>query len=75
MDHPQKNEHAPNRKAIIARILILGFVILSLAAFFIVFRRGHMNYTSRMDFIAQRLDDYPRMYENYTRETDEMQEL
>lgn len=75
MDHPRKNEHAPNRKAIIARILILGFVILSLAAFFIVFRRGHMNYTSRMDFIAQRLDDYPRMHENYTRETDEMQEL
>ena len=75
MDHPRKNEHTPNRKAIIARILILGFVILSLAAFFLVFRRGHMNYTSRMDFIAQRLDDYPRMHENYTRETDEMQEL
>lgn len=75
MDHSRKNEHSPNRKAIIARILIQGFVILSLAAFFIVFRRGHMNYTSRMDFIARRLDDYPRMHENYTRETDEMQEL
>ena len=75
MDHPRKNEHAPNRKAIIARILIQGFVILSLAVLFIVFRRGYMNYTSRMDLIARRLDDYPRMHENYTRETDEMQAL
>ena len=75
MDQNQRSAHAPNRKAIVERIFIQCFIILALAILFIVFRRGYMNYTNRMDFIAQRLDDYPRMLANYTRETDEMQEL
>ena len=70
-----KNVHAPGRKAVIARILIQGFIISALAILFIIFRRGYMNYTARMDFIDRRLDDYPRMLENHTRETDEMQTL
>lgn len=70
-----KNVHAPGRKAIIARILIQGLIISALAILFIIFRRGWMNYTARMDFIDRRLDDYPRMLESHTRETDEMQTL
>ena len=75
MAQDTESVRAPGRKAVIARILIQGFIIAALAVLFIIFRRGYMNYTARMDVIDRRLDDYPRMLKNHTRETDEMQAL
>lgn len=75
MDQTISKHKSPRRRAIIGRILLQGVAIAVLAVLFIVFRRGYMNYTNRMDFIAQRLDDYPRLLENFIRETEELQAL
>lgn len=75
MDQTVRKRSYPKRSAIIARILLQGIAIAVLAVLFIVYRRGYMNYTNRMDYIARRLDDYPRLLENYTRETEELREL
>jgi len=47
----------------LAAAVLLLFLILSL--------RGFMNAVNQTDFIIQRLDDYPRLYENYLRENDD----
>ena len=52
-----------------AAMYVLLAALLSLVL--IMPLRGIMNAVSRFDFIAQRLDDYPRMYSNYLQETDE----
>ena len=46
-----------------AAMYVLLAALLSLVL--IMPLRGIMNAVSRFDFIAQRLDDYPRMYSNY----------
>ena len=52
--------------------LILQFVIGAfLFLLVIMFLRSFMNAANRASFIDQRLDDYPRLYDNYRRENEE----
>lgn len=61
---------ADKKKALVrAGIAVLIGAVLSLIV--IMPLRGVMNAVSRINFIAQRLDDYPRMYAGYLEETEE----
>ena len=63
------------KRAVLIRMLIGGIVLAALAIIFIVFSRGYINYSNRMDFIARRLEDYPRMQENHLSEMEQMRTL
>ena len=59
------------RKTIMVRICFM-FLLGSLLFLALVMPlRGLMNAVSRIDFISQRLDDYPRMYAGYIQENEE----
>lgn len=75
MARKSNNESVSKRKAIIARTLIRAIVIVVIAIVFIIFSRGRINYINRMDFIARRLEDYPRMLENHLVDLEEMRAL
>ena len=53
----------------VLRFLVLVAVSLAL----ILSLRGVMNLISRNEFISQRLEDYPRLYEHFLRETQEIE--
>ena len=52
---------------VILYLLIGSVVLLALC----ISLRGIMNLANRLDFIHARLDDYPRIHENFVEETDE----
>ena len=54
-----------------AKFLVAFGLFSALAVFLVILIRGLMNIAYRIDFMKQRLDDYPSIYENYVRETDE----
>ncbi|MBR2768930.1 MAG: mechanosensitive ion channel [Solobacterium sp.] len=54
-----------------AKFLVAFGLFSALAVFLVIPIRGLMNIAYRIDFMKQRLDDYPSIYENYVRETDE----
>lgn len=61
----------PNKRALFIKtcFVFLAGALVSLAL--IMPLRAVMNAVSRIDFISQRLDDYPRMYASYLQETEE----
>ncbi len=61
----------PNRKSAAIRICLILIVGALLALILILPLRGIMNAVNRIDYITQRLDDYPRMNTVYHQETDE----
>ena len=61
----------PNRKTAAVRICLIFIVGALLALLLILPLRGIMNAVNRLDYITQRLDDYPRMNTVYHQETDE----
>ena len=60
-----------DKKAFAVKICIIIVIGALLFLALIMPLRGVMNAVSRIDFIAQRLDDYPRMYANNLQETEE----
>ena len=50
-----------SENAAAVRRLIGGIAIAVIAVVLIIFSRGYINYANRMDFIARRLEAYPRM--------------
>lgn len=61
----------PNKRTIFIKICIVLVIGALMFLALILPLRGVMNALSRIDFISQRLDDYPRMYSSYLQETDE----
>ena len=61
----------PDRRQALLKAFAALLVGAALALVIIMPLRGIMNAISRISFISQRLDDYPRMYAGYIQETDE----
>ena len=61
----------PTKRTLTVRLCIILAIGAALLLMLILPLRGIMNAVSRFDFIAQRLDDYPRMYANYIQETED----
>ena len=61
----------PDRRQALLKAFAAFLVGAALALVIIMPLRGIMNAISRISFISQRLDDYPRMYAGYIQETDE----
>lgn len=75
MAKKQKNGSDSVRNSTAVRMVIGCIVIAVIAVVFIVFSRGYINYANRMDFIARRLEAYPRMRENHLSELEQMKAL
>ena len=75
MAKKQKNGSDSGRSVSAVRMLIGGIAVAVIAVVFIIFSRGYINYANRMDFIARRLESYPRMREGHLSELAQMQEL
>ena len=73
-DHPISSLETKKKRAIAGLTLrVVLAAVLSLAL--ILSLRGFMNLMNRNKFISQRLDDYPRLHENFLRETQETEAL
>ncbi len=66
-----KKKIGKNESRAAARFIAVFAVVSALLIILTIFTRGLMNIYYRLDFLKQRLDDYPRIYENYVKETDE----
>ena len=75
MAKKQKNGTDSGRNTTAVRMLIGSIAIALIAVVFIIFSRGYINCASRMDFIARRLEAYPRMRKNHQSELDRMEML
>ena len=75
MAKKQKNGTDSGRNTTAVRMLIGNIAIALIAVVFIIFSRGYINCASRMDFIARRLEAYPRMRKNHQSELDRMEML
>ena len=75
MAKKQKNGSGSGKNTAAVHMLIEGIAIAVIAVVFIIFSRGYINYSNRMDFIARRLEAYPRMRENHLSELEQMQTL
>ena len=75
MAKKQRNGSDTGRNVSALRMLIGGVAIAVTAVVFIVFSRGYINFANRMDFIARRLEAYPRMRDNHLSELEQMEML
>ena len=75
MAKKQRNGSDTGRNVSALRMLIGGVAIAVTAVVFIVFSRGYINCANRMDFIARRLEAYPRMRETHLSELEQMEAL
>ena len=68
MSKPMQKEHDESPKI---WIILCSIAAAMLFLFFILTLRGILNAMNQSDFIRQRLDDYPHLYENYLEDTQE----
>ena len=68
MSKPMQKKHDESPKF---WIILCSIAAAMLFLFFILTLRGILNAMNQIDFIRQRLDDYPHLYENYLKETQE----
>ena len=61
----------PNKRHLFLKACLVFLIGALLSLALIMPLRGVMNAVNRVDFISQRLDDYPRMYASYLQENEE----
>ena len=73
MEQSANAQAAAEKKKLFARICLLLSLTILLTLPVILALRGSMNLKGRMELVSHRLEEYPRLYENYRKETDEWQ--